>query len=116
MCARSENLTAGMVVAMTIAIAFALSMMSIHPPGGMDDMQQRTEARQRAITASWQSYRDSKCSLVRAEARPANATSNSSRSFSALTVRVWRCPHHQLFDEVAGAAPANWTTFNSQAG
>lgn len=113
---RSENVTAGLVVAMTIGIACTLAMLSITPPGGVDDAQQRTQGSKQAVITSWESYRDTKCSLVKAEVRPGIGADPSAERRVGQPVRVWRCPHHQLFDEVSGAVPANWTAVNSQSG
>jgi hypothetical protein len=111
-----ENITAGMVVALAIGIAVTLGLLSIHPPGGSNDIRQHQEARARAQMAAWQSYRDTNCSLLKAEIRSFNRYYGKAQRSSEEPVRVWRCPDNQLFDEVHGAIPTDWASRNPSAG
>lgn len=111
-----ENVTAGIVVALALGIAVTLGLLSIHPPGGSDDIRQRLETRERAQAVAWRSYRDTKCSLLKAEIRSFNRYYGKAQRSSEEPVRVWRCPDNQLFDEVHGAIPTDWASRNPSAG
>lgn len=111
-----ENITAGMVVALALGIAVTLGLLSIHPPGGIDDISRRVEARQRAQEVAWRTYRDTKCSLLKAEIRTFSRYYGKTLRSSEEPVRVWRCPDNQLFDEVHGAIPTDWASRNPSAG